>query len=151
MKTHSRFLLAALSAALLSLPSLRAADVPADGPGGGRGEGWREMRREKMGEHMGARIADELGLTAEQKAKMKELGQAEKAELKALRESLAPAIKEGRAKAQAIHKAYMEKRQALMTPEQREKAGKMREKMERRREHREMHREMDHEKPDDKK
>ncbi len=100
---------------------------------------------------MGERMADELGLTAEQKAKMKELNQAERTELKALRESVAPAMKENRAKAEAIHKAYMEKRQALMTPEQREKAGKMRGKMEKRREHREMHREMSHEKPADKK
>jgi len=103
------------------------------------------MRREKMGE----RIADELGLTAEQRTKMKELNQAERAELKALRDSVAPVMKENRAKAQAIHQAYVEKRQALMTPEQREKAGKMREKMGKRREHREMHREMSREDPAD--
>lgn len=82
-----------------------------------------------MGERMGGRIAEELGLTEDQKAKMKEINQQERAEMKALRDSAAPAMQEHRAKMEAIHKSYMEKRQAIMTPEQREKAAKMREKM----------------------
>ena len=130
MKNRPIFLIVALGAALLSLPAIQAEDVPSRGPGGGRPEGKRQMRPENMGERMGGRMAAELGLTEEQQAKMKELNQAERAELQALRESAAPAMKEHRAKAEAIHKGYMEKRQALMTPEQREKAGKMREKME---------------------
>jgi Spy/CpxP family protein refolding chaperone len=128
MKNHPRFLLVALSAALLSLPSLSAADAPAGGPPDGpRGE-----RREKMGE----RMAGELGLSADQQAQMKQLNQQEKAELEALRENTALAKEDKRAQLDAIRKSYMEKRQAIMTPEQREKARHMREKMGKRMEER---------------
>lgn len=147
MKNRPALLIVALGAALLSLPVVQAKEVPAGGPGEGR----REMRREKMGERMGERMAEELGLTAEQQAKIKELNQAERSELKALRSQSVALKNEQRAKFAAIHKSYMEKRQTLMTPEQREKAKQMRANMEKRREHREMHREMSHEKPADKK
>jgi Spy/CpxP family protein refolding chaperone len=148
MKNPRNLLIVALSAALFSLPTIRA-EEPAKTRDKGPGEGRREMRHEKMGERrekMGDRMAEELGLTEDQKARMKELRQAERAEMEALHKSAEPAKKEQREKAEAIHKSYMDKRQAILTPEQREKAGKMREKMEKRREHREMHRDMDHEK-----
>ncbi len=123
MKNSRISLVVALGAALLSLPVLQAEEIPADGR--------REMRREKMGE----RMADELGLTADQKTQMKALNQQEKAELDALRDG-AGANEDKHAKQEAIRKSYRDKRQALMTPEQREKAGKMRGKMEKRREDR---------------
>ncbi len=78
---------------------------------------------------MGDRMAKELGLSDDQKAKMKVLGQAERAEMEALRDQSSKLRDEQRAKFESIHKGYMEKRQAIMTPEQREKAGKMREQM----------------------
>jgi periplasmic protein CpxP/Spy len=119
MKTPIKYLVVALSAALFSLPALRADDPAAGGPPEGR----RGERREKMGDRMG----DELGLSEDQKAQMKQLREQERSELQALgpRENMSD---ENRAKAQAIRKSYMEKRQALMTPEQREKAKAMREK-----------------------
>jgi Spy/CpxP family protein refolding chaperone len=125
MKNSLKSLLLALSAALLALPAVQAEEIPAGGPP----DGQRAMNREKMGEKM----ADELGLSADQKAKMKELNQQQKAELKALHDSAAPAMQEQRAKMEAIRKSYMEKRQAIMTPEQREKATQMRGNMEKRR------------------
>jgi len=78
---------------------------------------------------MGDRMAEELGLTADQKARMKELNQQEKAELDALRGDTATAKEDKRARFEAIRKSYMDKRQAIMTPEQREKARQMRENM----------------------
>ncbi len=132
MKNSLKYLVLALGAALLTLPALRAEETTGGTPAGGPGDGRREMRREKMGDHM----AEELGLSAEQKAQFKEINQQEKAELEALHKDTAMAKEDRHAKAEAIRKSYMEKRQALMTPEQREKAGKMREKMEKRREER---------------
>jgi Spy/CpxP family protein refolding chaperone len=132
MKNSLKSLVLLLGSTLLVLPALRAEDPPAGGPGGGPPEGRREMRREKMGD----RMAQELGLSDDQKAKMKEIDQQEKTELDALRDSATGAKEDRRAQAQAIRKSYMEKRQAIMTPEQREKAKAMREKMGRRMEER---------------
>ena len=82
-------------------------------------------RREKMQE--GAdRLADELGLTADQRAKMKPLFEQERAEIDALRADTSIAREDRRAKAGAIHKKYRELRDALLTPEQKAKADKMR-------------------------
>jgi len=131
MKTSRHLLILALGATLAALPALRAADKPA-GPGG--------ERRERMQE-MGDRLGDELGLTADQKAKIKELNQKEKAEVEALRADTSMSKEDRRTKMQAIHKSYQEQRQALMTPEQRAKADKMRDGMEKRRERREDRRE----------
>jgi Spy/CpxP family protein refolding chaperone len=125
MKNSLKSLVLVLGSALLVLPALRAEEGPAGGPAGGPPEGRREMRREKMGDHMGA----ELGLSDDQKARIKDLNQQEKAELDALRDNTAGAKEDKRAQFQSIRKSYMEKRQAIMTPEQREKAKAMREKM----------------------
>ena len=119
MKNSYKSLVVALGAVLFTLPALRAEDLPAGGPPDGR----RGERREKMGD----RMAEELGLSADQKAQMQTLNQAEKAEMEALRDGTG-VTDDKKAKMQAIRKSYMEKRQALMTPEQREKAKQMREK-----------------------
>jgi len=146
MKSPLKSLVLLLGAALLALPALRADDVP---PAGGP-DGRREMRREKMGEKMGERMAEELGLNEDQKARMKELQQQEKAEADALRDNTAIAKEDKRAQRDAIRKSYMEKRQAIMTPEQREKAKAMREKMGKRMEERRGEGHPDHPgKPDD--
>ncbi len=133
----------ALGAALLTLPAVQAEEIPAGGPP----DGQRAERREKMGE----RMAKELGLNADQQAKMKELNQAEKAELDALRDGAGPAVKEQRAKIEAIHKSYMGKRDALLTPEQLVKAKAMREKMKQRMEEHRGEGRPGHEKPADQK
>jgi periplasmic protein CpxP/Spy len=130
MKTSRHLLILALGATLAALPALRAADGTPP-PAGERGD-----RRER-GPEMGDRMADELGLSADQKAKFKELAQKEKAEVEALRADTSVAKEDRRAKMQAIHKSYQDQRQALMTPDQRAKADKMRDGMEKRREKRE--------------
>ncbi len=124
MKKYSKYLVVALGAALLALPAVQAEEVPASRPA----DGQREMNREKMGDKM----ADELGLTADQRAKMKEINQAQRAESEALRANTALSQEDKRARMETIRKSFMEKRQALMTPEQREKSKGMREKGEKR-------------------
>jgi periplasmic protein CpxP/Spy len=131
MKNSRKSLALVLGAVLLSLPALRAEGPPAGGLGGGPPDGKREMRREKMGA-----MAEELGLSEDQKAQMKDVLQQEKAELDALRDNTSLAKEDKRAQLDAIRKSYMEKRHAIMTPEQREKAKAMRGKMGKRMEER---------------
>lgn len=73
-------------------------------------------------------MAEALGLSDDQKAKMKEIFQQEKAELDALRASAAGTKEENRAKGKAIRDKYREQRHAILTPEQRTKADQMHEK-----------------------
>lgn len=127
MKTSRHLLILALGATFTAMPALRAADGTPPPAG---------ERREHMKE-AGDRMGDELGLTADQKAKFKAITQQEKAELDALKADTSVSKEDRRAKAQAIRKKYQEQRQALMTPEQRAKADKMRDGMENRREKRE--------------
>lgn len=118
MKNQCKYLVVALGAALLALPALKAQDGPGEG------------RRERPGQ-MGERMIEELGLNADQQAKIKAINEAEKAEMKAL------SPEDRKATGREIRKKYMEQRQAVMTPEQRAKADKMRDGMEKRREKRE--------------
>ena len=111
----------ALAALLAAVPTLvRADEAPA------------EARREKMKE--GAqRMADELGLTPDQREKWKSYVEQERAELEALKADTAVAKEARRAKAGEIRQKYRDLRQAVLTPEQRTKSDQMRERMEKHR------------------
>lgn len=115
----SRSLLLALSALLIATaPGLQAAnETRPEGPPPGE-------RRERMGD----RFAEELGLNDDQKAKMKAIGEQERAEMQALRADAALAKEDLKAKGKAIHEKYKAQRDALLTPEQLAKAEKFREK-----------------------
>src|SRR5688572_29560758 len=111
----------ALAALLAAVPTFVRADAPPP-----------EARREKMKE--GAqRMADELGLTPDQREKWKSYAEQERAELETLKAYAAVAKEERRAKAGEIRKKYRDLRQAVLTPEQRLKSDQMRERMEKRR------------------
>jgi Spy/CpxP family protein refolding chaperone len=109
------------AALLAAVPTLVRADAPPS-----------EARRERMQE--GAkRMADELGLTEDQRTKWKSYAEQERAELEALKADTSVAKEARKAKAGDIHKKYRDLRQAVLTPEQRIKADQMRDKMEKRR------------------
>jgi len=111
----------ALAALLAAVPTLVRAD-----------EAPPEARREKMKE--GAqRMADELGLTPDQREKWKSYVEQERAELEALKADTAVAKEARRAKAGEIRQKYRDLRQAVLTPEQRTKSDQMRERMEKQR------------------
>lgn len=114
-------LILTFAALLASLPAISRAEEPA--PSG---------RREKMSDSAD-RLADELGLSDEQRAKLKPLFVQERAEIDALRADTSLAKEDRRAKAGAIHKKYRELRDAILTPEQKAKADKLRENMGKRR------------------
>lgn len=125
MKTPSRSFhpgkILALAAVLAAVPHLVRADTPPP-----------EARRERMQE--GAqRMADELGLNEDQRAKWKSYAEQERTELEALKADTTVAKEARRAKAGEIHKKYRDLRQAVLTPEQRTKANQMRDKIEKRR------------------
>lgn len=124
MKTH-RSLLFVLGATLLAgAPGLRAGDAP-------RPDGPPPFAR---GERMGGRMAERLGLSDDQKAKMKQIGEQERAELEKLRADASLDQAARRAQWQAIHEKYRAQRDAILTPEQKAKSDAMRAKMADRRE-----------------
>ncbi len=125
MKLSPKLALKSLAIALGSLFITLPAGMAGDGaaPGG--------ERRERL--HQGAeRLADELGLNEDQKARLKELAQQERAELEAVRSATVDKDAK-RAQAQAIREKYRTQRHAILTPEQRAKADKMKDKFEKRR------------------
>jgi len=126
MKFNPKLALKSLALALgslfITLPAATAGDEAA--PGG--------ERRERL--QQGAdRMAEELGLNETQKAQIKELAQKERAELETLRASGGQDKQAKRAQAEAIREKYREQRHAILTPEQRAKADKMKHKFEKRR------------------
>src|SRR3954468_13491196 len=125
MKTKARRyhpgLILSFAALLASLPALALAEEPTSPPPS-------EHRRER-GPDL-ERLATELGLTDDQKAKMKGLMEQERAEMDALRADTSVAKEDKRAKGGEIRKKYRDLRDAILTPEQK---AKMKEMMEKRR------------------
>jgi Spy/CpxP family protein refolding chaperone len=78
----------------------------------------RKERKEKM--------QKELGLTADQKKQMKALQQDQRKQMKAVKDDSSLSQEQKAAKFKEIHKGGMEKRDALLTPEQREKLQHLR-------------------------
>jgi len=129
MKNHRKLIPVLLTLALAAVPALRAADTPSDQP-------------EHKGEHRpGARMehmAKELGLTADQEAKWKAIGQQEKAALKAVNDDASVDKKDKPAKKREINQGFAAQRRAILTPDQAKKFDEKREEnREKAREHRE--------------
>lgn len=78
----------------------------------------RKERKEKM--------AKELGLTDDQKKQLKALRQDQRKQMEAVRKDSSLTPEQKQEKFKEIHKAGMEKRDALLTPEQREKMQHLR-------------------------
>jgi periplasmic protein CpxP/Spy len=72
------------------------------------------------------KMAKELGLTADQKKQLKSLRQDQKKQIDAVRNDASLSQEQKAAKMKEIHKAGMEKRDSLLTPEQREKMQHLR-------------------------
>ena len=128
MKKSTEILLfAALIGAAFVIPNLRAeepaapATPPADHAGrdsGRRGPGARWDR-----------AAKELGLTADQEAKWKEIGQREKAAVEPIFNDSSLSRDEKRAKMREANKPFADQRRAVLTPEQQTKFDELRTRM----------------------
>lgn len=126
MKTPSKLILICASL-LLAVPALRAADEPAAPPAGEKGG-----RRERGPGGPGAmwdRAAKELGLTADQEAKWKEIGQQERAAIKPIMDDQSLSREDRRAKMMEANKPFADQRRAVLTPDQATKFDEMRAKM----------------------
>ena len=136
MKNSVKTLLFALCASLGVLSSVRAADAPpappADLPPGPPDQ--PEHFRHHDGER-GERMAKELGLTADQQVKMKDLFKQQHDAMKAIHDDTTLTKEQKQAKSREIRKNFEDQRRALMTPEQQKKADELREKMKERRAH----------------
>jgi hypothetical protein len=121
MKNSLRLILSLTGLALLAAPVLRAdepAAPPADKPEHHRGPG-----------AMMERAAKELGLTADQEARWKEIGAQEKTALEALRADASLSKEDRRAKAMETNKTFADQRRALLNADQQKKFDDMRAKM----------------------
>jgi Spy/CpxP family protein refolding chaperone len=121
MKTSFKLLLTLSSLALLSAPVVRAEDPaspPAADQSGRRHGGGAGAMMEKA--------AKELGLTADQEAKWKEIGQAEKTAFAAIHGDTGLSREDRRAKMMETNKTFAEQRRALLNPEQQKKFDEMR-------------------------
>ena len=124
MKTSRLFLVSLAGLALLAVPVLRADEPPAappDQPGHHREHGGPGA----MMEH----AAKELGLSADQEAKWKEIGQQERAAIDPIRNDAALSKEDKRAKMKEVNKTYAEQRRALLNADQQKKFDELRAKM----------------------
>lgn len=126
MNTSLKRLLSLTGLLLLAVPFLQAADEPApvDQP--------QRERRERGPGGPGAmmeRAAQELGLTAEQEAKWKEIARQERAALQTLRADTSLSQEDRRAKAMEANKGFAAQRRAVLNAEQQQKFDDMRAKM----------------------
>lgn len=115
-KSSSSLLAAAVLSVAFFLPSLQAQ------PQGGQRDPERLRARAE-------RVAEHLGLTEDQKARLKAVNEAHRAEVEKLRADESLTRKQAREKFAALREDAQQKRNAILTPEQRLKADAMRAKM----------------------
>ena len=82
---------------------------------------WKKEHKEHK-----EKMAKELGLTADQKKQLNSLKQDQRKQMEAVRKDSSLTQEQKQAKMKEIHQAGMEKRDALLTPEQREKMQHLR-------------------------
>lgn len=119
MKNQSRLYVLLAGLSLLAVSALRA-DEPTDKPA---------HKREHTPAAVSERVSKELGLSAEQDAKWKAIGEQEKAAMQALRDDTSIAKEDKRAKALEINKGFADQRRAILNPDQTKQFNDMRAKM----------------------
>jgi Spy/CpxP family protein refolding chaperone len=127
MNTSPKRLLSLAGLLLLAVPFLHAADEPAGPP---PADGPKHERRGPGGPGgMLQQAVKELGLSADQEAKWKEIGKQERAALEALKADTTVAKEDKRAKMKELNKGFADQRRALLNAEQQAKFDDMRAKM----------------------
>lgn len=123
MKNTLKLILLLAGAIVLAAPVLRAAEPAAPSSD-------RPDRPERQGPGaMMDRAAKDLGLTADQEAKWKEIGQREKTAMDALRKDSTLSREDKRAKAREAGKPFADERRAILNSDQQKKFDDMRAKM----------------------
>jgi len=118
MKSLKLLLSVIALAVVAAAPVLRAEDAPAapPAPSPAGGSDHKGPRGDRLKE-----LSDKLGLTDDQKAKIKPILLDEAQAIKALREDTSVDKEARRAKIMEIHKAHVDQINAILTPEQQAK------------------------------
>ncbi len=135
MKTYPKI---ALSVLALGFAGLVAHTAFAQMPGGGehqRGQRMQMQQKQQMQKKqamMGHVMAEYLGLSADQRAQMKGMHEAQQAALVAVHSDQTLNMSQRREEAQAIHQSFEQQRQSVLTPEQKTRADELRAKVQKR-------------------
>lgn len=124
MKTYKLSLIAVIAlGGVIAFGTLaKAEDKPEAKPPG------KHQGKPPGGQERGAKMAEELGLSADQKTKMQELNKEFAPKMKALREDTTLSKEDKMAKAKALNEERSTKVKAILTAEQFEKWQKMQQK-----------------------
>ncbi len=122
MKSHRKFVTLLLTLAIAAVPALQA--QPAEGPNAAheRGPGGPGGGRPNLD-----RLAEELGLSAEQKAKLGPIMKHQQEQMQELRKDESLSQEQRRDKARALREENQKAMAAILTPEQAKKFAEMRE------------------------
>jgi Spy/CpxP family protein refolding chaperone len=124
MKRSNEILVLAVAlAAAVFVPQVNAAQET--GPKGEGRRGEPAARQERRAQH----LAEALGLSADQQAKIKAIHEQERAQVEAIRADQSLSREQKMEKRKALREATVQQVDAILTPEQRPKAQAMREKM----------------------
>lgn len=123
MKRSNEILVVAVAlAAAVFVPNVNAAQEK--GPKGDGRRGDPAAMQERRAQHM----AEALGLSADQQAKIKAIHEQERAQIEALRADQSLSREQKMEKRKALRESTVQQVDAVLTPEQRPKAQAMREK-----------------------
>ena len=118
MKTSSRLITA--------FAILTAALIIGQAPLAGQDQGQRQRRRSPQAGRQTQRLADELGLTEEQREQLRQIGRAQSEAVRAIRQDDSLSNEEKRAKVRELNQARQDKNRGILTPNQQEKFDELR-------------------------
>jgi Spy/CpxP family protein refolding chaperone len=131
MKSNFKAILCIAAFALVSAAAVRADDTttPVTPPAAPAEKGHKGRGERPDPAKMEARAAQELGLTADQEAKWKEIGQRQRAAMDAIKDNASLTRRERRAKGMDTMKQFRAERRGLLTAEQQQKFDSLQKEM----------------------
>ena len=117
MKTSSRLITA--------FAILTAALILSEAPLAGQEEGQRQRRRPQAGRQT-QRLADELGVTEEQREQLRQIGRTQSEAVRAIRQDDSLSNEEKRAKVRELNQARQDQVRDMLTPDQQQKFYELR-------------------------
>jgi protein CpxP len=88
-----------------------------------------DARRERIAQRVEARAINELGLTADQESRWKEIGRQQRTALQAIRNDRATSAEERKEKAAETMKQFADQRRAMLSPDQQKKFDELQQKL----------------------
>ena len=122
---HKTLSAAVLGTLLAGAAFAQTATTPSTSSSGTAHTNSKEQRGEKMREHHD-KMAKELGLTDDQKAQMKSIHMDARKQAEAIKADSSLSADQKKAKLKELHEQTMQKSEALLTPDQKQKFEQMR-------------------------